>query len=88
MELADPTERMFFIRESGAVPFGDVPADVYEYEYAEGKCRIRHEKGKKAYSYGRVRVKEVRPVEMKDPQRTIVRRNGRTFDNVERNCGL
>lgn len=84
MELADPTERMFFIRESGAVPFGDVPADVYEYEYAEGKCRIRHEKGKKAYSYGRVRVKEVRPVEMKDPQRTIVRRSGRTFDNVER----
>lgn len=84
MELADPIERVFFIRENGTVPFDDEPADVYEFEYEGTLCWIRHKAGKKAYPYGSVRVKEVRPKERRDPSRTVVRKNGRAFDNVER----
>ncbi len=44
MELADPVEQLFFIRENGSVPFGAEPADVYEFERAGNRCWIRHKK--------------------------------------------
>ena len=84
MELADPVEQLFFIRENGSVPFGAEPADVYEFERAGNRCWIRHKKGEKAYPYGVTRVMEEHPKETLDPCRTVVRRGGRSFDNVER----
>ena len=57
---------------------------MYEYEYVGEKCWIRHKEGKRAYPYGRVRVKEVHPRETRDPRSTVVRRSGWAFDNVER----
>lgn len=84
MELADPVERIFFIRDNGSVPFDNEPTEVYEYEYVGEKCWIRHKEGKKAYPYGRVRVKEVHSRETRDPRSRVVRRSGWAFDNVER----
>lgn len=84
MVLADPVKQMFFIRKHGSVPFNNEPADVYEFEYTQDRCWIRHKKGEKAYSYEKIRVMEVRPKEAPDPRWTVVRRNGRALDNVER----
>ena len=44
MELADPVERIFFIRDNGSVPFDNEPAEVYEYEYVGEKCWISTKK--------------------------------------------
>lgn len=52
MELADPVEQLFFIRENGSVPFGAEPADVYEFERAGNRCWIRHKKGRRPIRMG------------------------------------
>ena len=93
MELADPVEQLFFIRENGSVPFGAEPADVYEFERAGNRCWIRHKKGEKAYPYGVTRVMEEHPKETLDPCRTVVRmgrqvvRQCGTHSGLRRPCG-
>lgn len=84
MVLADASECIFFLRDKETRLFGALPVDVYEYEEVAECCWIRHRKGERAYPYGWERVKIVKPRGTLDPEKTVVRKDGRAFDRIDR----